>query len=159
MHRGPETCRHRYRRQESTQTLAQGLAEYYAVNEGIITRPGDLPDESAKLFRSHDLCHVIFGLDTTLDDEALADMRTILSCDVGVSRYAHYLRTDAQAKALFAQIGIWTSVRTIARVLPRAWRALIEAWRMPKRWPWVPPESYMDRTLADLRYEYRIRMI
>jgi hypothetical protein len=30
-----------------------------------------LSDESAELFRSHDICHVIFGLDTTFADEAM----------------------------------------------------------------------------------------
>src|SRR5438270_10363234 len=53
---------------------------------------------SAELFRSHDVCHVIFGLDTTFADEALVDARTLLSCDAGVRKYARYLAlSDDQA--------------------------------------------------------------
>ncbi|HEY2070451.1 MAG TPA: hypothetical protein VGG48_12915 [Rhizomicrobium sp.] len=151
--------RHRYQLQDSRQTLAEGLAEYYAVNAGWVTRPSDLPAESVALFRSHDMCHVIFGLDTTLADETMADTRTLLSCDVGLRRYIRYLSSDQQAKALFAELGwaraVWATITT----LPRIVRAMIEAWRMPKRWPWTPPQFYLARTLADLRGEYRIRIV
>jgi hypothetical protein len=46
--------------------------------------------ESAEPFRSHDICHVIFGLDTTFADEAMVDTRTLLSCDVGVRKYVRW---------------------------------------------------------------------
>ena len=103
MKRGPHEPRARlgYQQQDSALTLAEGLEEYYIANVGTVTRPRDLPAESAGLFRSHDICHVIFGLDTRLSDEALADVRTLLSCDVGFRRYAAYLTQDKQAKALF----------------------------------------------------------
>src|SRR5579872_961659 len=86
----------RYRRQDSSQTLAEGLEEYYARNVGRVARPETLAPGSAELFRSHDLCHVIFGLDTTLGDEGMADIRTLLSCDVGWRRYAEYLTRDPE---------------------------------------------------------------
>jgi len=151
--------RHRYQAQDSTQTLAEGLAEYYAVNQGVITRPSDLPPESAALFRSHDMCHVIFGLDTSLADETLADTRTLLSCDVGFRRYTRYLSTDAQAKALFKELGLWNATVAVVKATPRILRAMREALRMPKRWPWQPPDSCLTRTLADLRDEYGVCVI
>jgi hypothetical protein len=149
----------RYQSPQSTQTLAEGLAEYYAANEGIVTRPSDLPPASAQLFRSHDLCHVIFGLSTNLSDEAMADARTMLSCDVGFARYADYLRTDSQAKALFAQFGVLQSIWITVRALPRIFRAVLEMRRVRKRWPWTPPDDYLGRSLADLRREHGIRLI
>jgi hypothetical protein len=148
-----------YQRQRSAQTLAEGLNEYYAVNESIISRPSDLPPESAALFRSHDLCHVIFGLSTSLGDETMADARTMLSCDVGLARYAAYLRTDAQAKALFAKIGIVNSVWITFAAVPRIVRALFEMGHVRRRWPWNPPEDHLSRSLAELRDEYGIRVI
>lgn len=45
------------------------------------------------------------------------------------------------------------------KTLPRMFRAIVEAWKMPKRWPWVPPTEFFGRTLADLRHEFRIRVI
>jgi hypothetical protein len=121
--------------------------------------PADLPPESFALFRSHDMCHVIFGLDTTLDDEALADMRTLFSCDVGFRRYAAYLAHDKQAQSLFKEIGYLKSAWVTVLAVPRICRAAIEAWRMKKRWPWIPPESFQTRSLADLRQKFGISVI
>jgi hypothetical protein len=149
----------RYQQQGCALTLADGLEEYYAANVGRVLRPRDLPPESFALFRSHDMCHVIFGLDTTLDDEALVDMRTLFSCDVGLRRYAAYLAQDKQAQALFKEIGYLKSAWVTVLAVPRICRAAIEAWRMKRRWPWVPPESFQSRTLADLRREFGIRIV
>ncbi len=80
-----------YRQHDSALTLAAGLKEYYAANAGRVVCPQDLPPESFALFHCHDMCHVIFGLDTTLDDEALANIRTMFSYEVEVWRYAEYL--------------------------------------------------------------------
>jgi len=149
----------RYQRQDSALTLAQGLEEYYAANVGTVTRPNDLPAESAALFRCHDLCHVIFGLGTSLDDETLADTRTLFSCDVGWRRYGAYLTQDKQAQALFKELGYFKAAWVTFLAMPRILRAAREAWRMTKRWPWNPPTSYLSRTLADLRAEYGIRVV
>ena len=148
-----------YTQQDSALTLAEGLKEYYAANAGRVVCPQDLPPESFALFRCHDMCHVIFGLDTTLDDEALADIRTMFSCEVGVWRYAQYLMHDRQAKILFKEIGIPRSIWVTVLAVPRIFRSAKQAWQMKKRWPWVPPDSYQNRSLADLRREFGIRVI
>jgi len=153
------TPRCRYQTQDSEQTLAEGLAEYYARNSGRVMPPESLSPESAALFRSHDICHVIFGLDTTLFDEAMADTRTMLSCDVGWSRYAKYLATNPDAKAVFREVGYLTVIWGTLLTVPRLLRALIESFRMSKRWPWIPPAEYHARTLRDLRRQYGIRVI
>jgi hypothetical protein len=150
---------HRYQMQDSPQTLAEGLAEYYAVNAGRVTRPEALDADSVALFRSHDICHVIFGLDTTLADETLTDARTLLSCDVGARRYARYLRTDPSAKALFKELGVARALWSVAAAAPRIGRAMIEAWRTPRQWPWDPPADFQERRLGDLRRAFRITVI
>ena len=149
----------RYQEQDSSQTLREGLAEYYETNVGGVTKPSDLPPESAALFRSHDLCHVIFGLGTSLADETLVDTRTFFSCDVGMRRYTRYLTVDQAAKALFKELGYANAVWITLLSLPRICRAALEAIRMTKRWPWVPPGSFLDRPIADLRREFGIRVV
>ena len=148
-----------YQRQDSRQTLAEGLEEYYLANIGRVTRPNDLLTQSVQLFRNHDVCHVIFGLNTMPADEALADTRTILSCDVGARNYVAYLMRDQQAKTLFKEFGYLRSVWVTVLAVPRIGRAIVEARRMKKRWPWTPPESFQGRTLADLRDEFGIRIV
>ena len=152
-------ARHTYQEQNSRQTLIEGLEEYYRANEGIVVRPATLPPQSMALFRSHDMCHVIFGLGTTIADETMADTRTLLSCDVGWKRYGGYLRTDAQAKALFKELGMRRAVLATLRSLPRIVRALGEARRMKKKWPWTAHEGLLDRRLTDIREEYGIRVL
>jgi hypothetical protein len=151
--------RGRYQQQDTTQTLAEALDEYYSLNAGVVVRPVDLSPESAELFRSHDLCHVIFGLDTTFEDEAMADVRTMLSCDVGVRHYATYLASDAQAKKILKEVGLSAFLWGTVIAIPRLLKAVRASWQMPKRWPWRPPDSYQQRSLGDLRREYGVRVI
>lgn len=155
----PSRERVRCQAQDSPQTLAEAAEEYYARNLGRVTRPSDLPSKSAALFRSHDLCHVIFGPDTSLADESLADARTLFSCDVGLRRYGAYLASDPAAKALFTELGYGRAIWITVRSLPRILRVVGEAFAMSRRWPWAPPPEYLQRTLADLRREFRIRVI
>ncbi|HUO88549.1 MAG TPA: hypothetical protein VMU08_05195 [Rhizomicrobium sp.] len=153
-----EGAQHRYQEQDSQQTLAEGLEEYYRVNQGVVSRPATLAPESAALFRSHDVCHVIFGLDTTLADETMADTRTLLSSDVGWKTYLGYAN-DPLAKAVFKELGLLRTITVTLRTLPRILRAIGENRRMKKKWPWRPPEAYFGRSLAALRREYGIRVI
>ena len=149
----------RYRQQDSSQTLAEGLAEYYARNQGRVTPPEQMSPESRALFYSHDIGHVVFGLDTTLADEAMADTRIMLSSNVGWRRYSAYLTGDAQAKAIFKQIGYGTVIWASLLATPRILKAVGEAMRMRTRWPWEPPPAYFERSLADLRRQYGIHVI
>lgn len=149
----------RYQQQESVQTLAEGPQEYYAANVGTVIRPDDMPPGSAALFRSHDIVHVIFGLNTSLSDEVIADTRGVLASDVGIGRYLTYVRTNAEAQAIFKELGYAKSIWVTALAVPRIFRAAREARRMTKLWPWVPPASYLTRSLADLRSEFGICVI
>jgi hypothetical protein len=76
------------RKQDWHLTRAEAQAAYDFANAGKRFRPGTLPEASAGRFGRHDVCHVIFGLDTMLDDDAMADPRVILSCNDGVKRNA-----------------------------------------------------------------------
>ena len=156
---GARSTKLRYQEQNSPQTLAEGLEEYYAANIGIVTRPSDLPAESVALFVGHDTGHVIFGLSTSLTDEAMADTRILLSTDAGFWRYSRYITADKQAKAIFKQVGYGKVALYTLLAVPRILRAVWEAMRMKKLWPWEPPPSFQTRTLADLRREFRIGVI
>jgi hypothetical protein len=155
----PRDSSAKYQAQDSRQTLSAALEEYYALNLGRVQRPSNLPAESARLFLCHDICHVIFGLTTSLADEAMVDARTLLSTDVGPRRYAHYLAADPQAQKLFKELGWLRAVAITLAVLPRIARAAMERLRMRRPWPWSPPPAFMDRSLEELRREFRIRVM
>lgn len=58
----------RYMDKASTQTLREGLTEYYALNPHM-TPPETQPSEFAKILLAHDVGHVIYGCDTGMYDE------------------------------------------------------------------------------------------
>jgi hypothetical protein len=57
-----------YTNKNSTQTLRQGLEEYYALNPNV-TDPRELPADFAKILLAHDVAHVVYGCDTDMYDE------------------------------------------------------------------------------------------
>lgn len=63
-------------------TLREGLEEYYTGHPGLL-QPDKMHADAARFFHAHDTCHVLFGLDTTLVDESLADLWTLFGTDVG----------------------------------------------------------------------------
>jgi len=118
-----------------------------------------LPEASRGLFRKHDISHVIFGLDTTLEDEAMADMRTLFSTDGGWSRYARFLASDKAAKAIFKHVGYGSVLAATVRALPRIARAFLQALTIRKRWPWNTPDRFQICSLKHLRREYHLKMV
>jgi ubiquinone biosynthesis protein Coq4 len=152
-------ARHAFMAQDSVQMLADALEEYYQANAGKVVRPEQLPEASRTLFRNHDICHVIFGLDTTLEDEAMADVRALVSTTVGWRRYWAYLASDKAARAIFRKVGFGDALRATLRATPRAVRALFQALTTRRRWPWDAPDRFLIRSLKHLRREYHIKVI
>jgi hypothetical protein len=147
-----------YQRQNSPQTLWQGLEEYYAGHPDLF-RPATLPPKSEELFRRHDICHVIFGLDTTLTDEALADLRSMLSTDVGIRRYLASYHETPEARDTLAAVGWPAVVLATLKAVPRFAKALRFRPGLRARWPWDTPEVYFGQTLADLRRAHGITVV
>lgn len=145
--------------QDSVQILGDALEEYYQANEGKVIRPEQLPESSRALFRNHDICHVIFGLDTTPEDEAMADVRALVSSTVGWRRYGTYLARDKAARAIFRKVGLGDALVATLRATPRAVRVLFQALTTRKRWPWDAPDRFLIRSLKHLRREYHIKVI
>lgn len=147
-----------YQQQDCELTLREGLQEYYEGHPGLF-RPAQLSEESARFFRSHDTAHVVFGLDTTLDDEALADTWTMFGSDVGMRRYVHYLRTNREAQQLLKEIGWAKTIAISLRTAPRLFAVWLRARQMKRKWPWEGSESLLDMPLSKIREELNLRLI
>lgn len=93
----------RYASQASSQTLREGLAEYYEHNPALLG-PSQMDPQAARLFRQHDAAHVVFGCDTRLRGETLIDTWTIFGSTIGLRGYLAYLKLP-QVNQLFAQAG------------------------------------------------------
>jgi hypothetical protein len=148
----------RYQDAGCTLTLRQGLQEYYAGHSGLL-KPESANIQTAKFFHSHDACHVLFGLDTTLPDEGLADLWTVFGTDIGLGRYARYLSTDAAARQIVKDIGLFQTIATALRLLPSVARVFLRCRKMNEKWPWGDEDCYLDYPLVELRHEFNIEIL
>jgi hypothetical protein len=146
-----------YRRQDSAQTLRDGLAEYYASNPGLLD-PEGMTAEAAALFRQHDAAHVLFGCDTTVRGETLVDTWTIFGSSIGLRGYLEYLKLP-QVNQIFARTGYGRIAVELLRCLPDVLRVVARSRRLARKWPWREHEQYLDRRLRDLREELAIRIV
>jgi hypothetical protein len=150
--------RFRYQDPGCPLTLREGLQEYFAGHSGLL-KPDSADVQTAKFFHSHDACHVLFGLDTTLQDEGLADLWTVFGTNFGLRRYASYLCTDAAARQIVKDIGLLQTIATALRLLPLVARVFLRSQKMKEKWRWGDEERYLDCPLVELRHEFNIDIL
>ncbi len=147
---------HKFESALSTQTLAQGLEEYFAANPSLKRQDSLLSPEAKQFFRSHDIVHVLYGCGTTMPDEAVVKLSSLFGTTggTGILRgYTNYESLDIYTKLPLADtaLALLVSPYLIIRTL---WRCA----RQARRWPWVENQQYMDAPLADLRSKFRIKV-
>lgn len=148
-----------YQHPDSTQTLREGLAEYYRVNPGLVV-PSTLTNaKSASFFHCHDCTHVVFGTHTGALDESVNDMLTMFGVDLRFREYLTGFAATSEAKSIFKA---YASVSLLARMtwwtlklLPKLWRT---GRQMTQKWPWNPSDELLDRPLCVLRAQYNIEV-
>lgn len=150
-----QETRPRYLDPDCPLTLEQGLAEFAASQPGLI--PATDP-RLRELVRAHDSCHVLFGLTTSIEDEALADTWTIFGSDVPLRQYMDYLK-HPEFFAPLKDLGWWTTIRRSLRAVPRALRALRRARAMTAKWPFFGYAQHLDTPIAELRRRYGVRLV
>lgn len=159
--RAPEVygIRGEYQRAETTMSMREGLDEYYRVNPGLSV-PATIGDpKSRAYFHNHDCTHVVFGTHTGPLDEGVNDLFTLWGVDLRYRDYiTGFLATDESKEIVKSYFTVGLLVRVLwqtLRLLPRV-RRTCKA--MSKRWPWTPPDAYLDRPLAELRAEFCIEL-
>lgn len=146
-----------YMRADATMTLREGLTEYYTQIEDLITEENAAPDVAA-LFRLHDTTHVVFGCDTSMRGEALADTWSIFGSDVTLKTYRKYLALQ-ETQSIFAAMTWWEIAKALASSFVYMPRAFWRTRQMKKKWPFYDHEAYLDRPLDEVRAELGIRVV
>jgi hypothetical protein len=145
-----------YLRPDSTLTLAEGLREYYASRDDLVSGRG-LSDGARDFFRCHDAAHVVFGCSTSLLDEASVKVWSFLGTNGGARVWRGYRLPES--KEIYEHITWRDTVATAvhgAAALPRVmWRCV----RMRKRWPWADFDRHLATPLHEIRSEYGIHPI
>lgn len=146
-----------YQRQDSAQTLRDGIAEYYAGNPDLLELSG-MPADVERLFRQHDAAHVVFGCDTTIRGETLVDTWTIFGSSIGLRGYLTYLRLP-QVNQIFSKVGRGRIAFELLRCLPDVLRVVWRSLRLAQKWPWQDFESHLEEPLGRVRERWGIRVV
>jgi hypothetical protein len=155
----PRPC---YTDKNSTQTLREGLKEYYKVNSDF-SHPSTQPPDFAKIMYAHDASHVIYGCDTDMYDEIKILPLTFWTSDF---KFRDYLRerqnpaVDVMYRDLIKRHGVLWLYSSILVVIPQVLPELISIWfktRKHKHYvPFLDFQPLLERSLLDIRTEFEI---
>ena len=146
----------------STQTVQEGLEEYYKINSDL-TNPNTQPDDFGKILLAHDVGHVIYGCDTDMYDE----LKLLpLSWWTSECTFKEYLKmrknpaVDVMYEDFIKRHGVIWLYFSIISVLPRLLPELVSIWfktrNRQNRVPFLEFESLLNRSLLDFRQELGI---
>lgn len=144
-----------YQVQESSQTLADGIAEYCAANPHL----ADLRSMSADaqtFFRCHDVAHVVFGCGTELDDEAVVKLCSIFGTDAGIKVLKGYRLHESVE--IYERLPPAAMLSTLCRSVVIVPRTIARCLRQRSRWPWNDFERFLGLPLREIREHFGIRV-
>ena len=142
-----------YQKQNCDLTLAEGLQCYYdsfPKNKEIFVDT----EGSETLLRDHDCTHVIFGLDISLDQEAILDTWVLWGSKFKWSYLLGYNRLPQikeLTKYLFKELGVIGFLRLYWNVMAVKRKVIFKTFKMKKKWPFQVPERYLNMKISDLR--------
>jgi len=149
--------------QDRTQdmTLKEGIECYR--NYLIQNNRKILSDETGStLIRDHDATHVIFGLDTTLEEESMLDTWVLWGTQYKFSYLNQYRKLPQLqdfSKNLFKELGINGFFKLFSSVLGNKITVFKRTRKMHKKWPFRFPEEYLEKSILDLRSEFGIDIL
>ena len=149
--------KYQYQQQDSSQTLQEGLEEYYASIPGLMI-PDDTNEKTAQMLTLHDVTHVIFGCSTSIEDEFLCDSWTLMGSNLSFSKYLEYMKYP-ETQQMFKEIGyfkvIWIGIKTLPEII----KVYLRTRKMAKKWSWSGYKQYLNLTLKDIRQEFNICLV
>ena len=142
-------------------TLAEGLEEYRAYLQAngkkqLVDAPG------STVIRDHDATHVMFGLDTSIEQESMLDSWVFLGTKWKLKELLAYNKLP-EIKQLYKDFwhdpGYFKLFLTTIRLLPIKLKIRKRAKQMNKKWPFVSTDSLMEQKVCDLREEFGIKIL
>jgi hypothetical protein len=146
---------HTFELQDTTQTLAEGVAEYYQRNPILLTGR-DLSPEAQEFFRCHDTAHVVFGCSTSLPHEAVVKLSSIFGTTGGFAVLKGYRLHESIN--IYKHLALLDIASTFLQSILLVPRTVYRCLRQHKRWPWEQFAEYQDVPLGKLRTEFGIRV-
>jgi len=147
----------KFQEQNCNLTLKEALEEFYLVNTHLFKKPK--PETSwSELLVHHDVSHVFFGVNTSLEEETAGDLWSFFATDLTFKDYKEYFKAP-EAKQLFKEIGVWNTFRALLMLPLLSFRVLLQSFRMKKKWKFRGYKKYLDTPLCEIRKEYHLNIL
>lgn len=147
---------HAFQHQDSPQTLAEALEEYYGSHPELL-RGLPMSAPAQEFFGRHDAVHVVFGCDTSLDEEAAVKIASIFGTTAGFGVLGGY--GLAESRAIYRELSPAQVLRSVANSFFVVPRTIALCLQQRRRWPWAGYRDYLAVPLRDLRREFGIRVL
>ena len=150
-----------YQKQDCDLTLQEGLDCYYNTFPET-TEIFEDDEQSGTLLRDHDCTHVIFGLDTSIEQESILDTWVLWGSKWKLKYLLGYQKLPQIKqlyKDLYKEFGVFGFLKIFWKTGGLKRKAMFRAKRMKKKWPFKMPEEYLSMKISDLRKEHGIEII
>jgi hypothetical protein len=146
---------HLFESAQSAQTLAEALQEYYASNPGLM-RGEQLSAEAQEFFHAHDVVHVLYGCGTSMPDEAIVKLSSILGTTGGLSVLRGYRLHESID--IYRQLPLAGTLAALVSAPLLISRTLWRCRQQRQKWPWADHQQYMATPLYELRRHFGIKV-
>ena len=132
------------------------MAEYFACNPALKRLDDLLSPEAKQFFRSHDTIHVLYGCGTTMPDEAIVKLASLIGTTGGISVLKGY--TNYETLDIYTKLPLGSTVMALVLSPYLIIRTLWRCARQHRRWPWVEHQQYLNMPLHELRTQFGIKV-
>jgi hypothetical protein len=118
--------------------------------------------ESGTLLRDHDCTHVIFGLDTSIEQESILDTWVIWGSKFQwkyILRYQKLPAIQQLYRDLYKELGVFGFLKIFWKLGKIKRKTMFRALKMKKKWPFKMPEEYLYMKISDLRDKHGIKIL
>ena len=157
-----------FQKQDCDVSLSEGIEEYrnyLKANGRYVLGENCSPAERLTIL-NHDAQHVIFGLDTSLEEEAMLDCWLFFG-----GNYIQLIRdyfsgslelyeTQGKVNELVKEIGYLKSFYYYSKVVLLKWpKIFIRTIKMKKKWNYFMSEVLLTEKISSIRDSYNIRIL
>ena len=148
-------------------TLKEGIEEYreYLIaNDRHVLGENCSEDEKFNIL-CHDATHVIFGLDTSLEEEAMLDCWLFFGGDYlkltkqSLQGSLDLEETNKKINVLVKEVGYLKYTYLYLRVMFQKWPKIFFRTRKMKKWSYFFPADFLEKKISDLRKEFNIKIL
>lgn len=156
-----------YQKKSCELTLKEGIEEYRSyLKENNRHVLGENCSEDEKLtILAHDATHVIFGLDTSLEEEAMLDCWVIFGGGVFKVIKEFYKgsldlkETNEKVFDLVKEVGYLKYTYLYLRVVFQKWPKIFFRTRKMKKWDYFFSQNLLESKISKIRKDYNINIL